>query len=1057
MRKLLLICLLLGWLLPEAIAQRQVTGTVMDASTGETLPGVNVVIKGTRTGAITDLDGNFRLEVPGPDAVLEFRFIGYLPEEVPVGNSSDITVTLKTDVKQLEEVVVVGYGTQKKSDLTGAVSSVSGEQLRNTVSTNIDQALQGRVPGVQVTQNSGAPGGAASIRIRGTNSITGSNEPLYVVDGIQFSGSAGSTSGFDWAGGAGGQTRVASPLAQISPSDIVSIEVLKDASATAIYGSRAANGVVIITTKRGKAGDAKISYNGYYAVQQLPKKLDMMSLPEYAEYQVDVTSQLQGVTVNERFLDPSLLGPGTDWQDEIFRDAGMQSHQLSVTGGNEKTQYALMGGFFTQDGIIIGSGFDRFTTRLNIDSQVKEWIKVGASLSFANTDEKITLNDGGDGVISQALQMPPSVPVRDMDGNIAGPTEGSAAISANPVGLALLRNNTLVRQNLSANFYGDVRLLESLSFRSEIAFSNGHGLSKAFVPTYTWGVISNPTSQLMQREENNFFWILKNYLTYTEDFGVHNITAMVGTEAQRSEWEGSTVYKINFASNDFPVLSQGQNSDIPTNGWLGASTLASYFGRFNYNYADRYLATLTLRADGSSKFGPNNRWGYFPSAAIKWRVANENFMPESNVLTDLSFRAGYGEVGNQEIPNYAYGSTLNSLNSFFGTAYMNSRIANPNVQWESTAQYNVGMDVSLWKNRVTVIVDAYKKFTKGMLLQVAMPNYLGGGGGGIGAPFANVGRLENKGIEVSVNTVNIDTEDFGWSTDFNFTMNRNKITELDRAYTRNLYWYAGFDDVTRTFVGNPVGMFWGYEMDGIFTTVEEIRNHAVQVAEDGTVSEENPNGTNYIHERDGIWPGDVKFRDINGDGVINSDDKTIIGNPNPDFNFGFNNNFTYKNFDLTVYVLGAQGADIFNFSKVRNEQMESVYNNQSVNVANRARVALNEAGEPYVVNPETNIPRFSQLDVNANDRMSSRWIEDGSYIRIQNISLAYTLPRELTQRVRVERLRVYANAQNVYTFTDYSGYDPEIGAFNQDALRQNIDMGRYPTPRIFTVGLDLDF
>ncbi|GHA78494.1 SusC/RagA family TonB-linked outer membrane protein [Pontibacter akesuensis] len=1051
---------MLGWLLPEAVAQIQVSGKVTEASTGIPLPGVTVLVKGTSVGSTTGAEGNFNITAPGSDAVLVFSFIGYTPQEVTVGNKSVINIALKEDVELLEEVVVVGYGTQKKSDVTGAVAQISGDKLRNTVTANIDQALQGRVAGVQVTQNSGAPGGAVSIRIRGTNSITGSNEPLYVIDGIQIQGDGARSAGFDWSGAAGGQqSNSSSPLANLSPNDIESMEVLKDASATAIYGSRAANGVVIITTKRGKKGEARISYDGYYAIQELPKKLDMMNLREYAEYNNQLAAELTGVAQNERFMDPSLLGPGTDWQDEVFQTAPMQSHQLSVQGGTDKSTYAIMGGFFKQDGIIIGSGFDRFNVRANLDSQVKEWAKIGANIAYSNTDEVITLNDSGDGVIAQALQMTPSVPVRNIDGSYGGPPLGqlSAQIGANPVALALMRNNTLERQTISANFFADLNIYKDLTFRSEYGFNQNQGLAKAFIPTYEWGSIRNDVSQLKQRNETGFFWIFKNYLTYNKTLGEHTISAMGGTEAQRSEYEGSEFFKVNFASNNITTPNQGDNSDIPTNGWAGSNTLVSYFGRTNYNYADRYLLTLTLRADGSSRFGPNNRWGYFPSVAVAWRVANESFMPKSEVLTDLKIRAGYGEVGNQAIPNYAYGSSLRNINSAFGMSYISDRISNPDLKWETTAQYNVGMDVSLFNGRIDLTVDAYKKFTRDMLLQVAIPNYMGGGAGGIGAPYANVGRLENKGFELGLHTRNIVTPKFTWSSDLNFTLNRNTITELDRSYFRGLYWYAGYDQVTRTMAGQPVGMFYGYVTDGLFTSAEEIRNHAVQVREDGTVSGENPNGINYVHERDGVWVGDVKFKDINKDGVIDSRDQTTIGDPNPDFTFGFNNSLTYGPFDLTVFLSGSYGADVFNFQRARIESMTSMYDNQAATIVNRARPAVNDQGEPYLLNPGTDIPRFAQLNVNANDRMSDRWIEDGSFIRLQNVSLAYTLPQTLTRRVKIERLRLYVNGQNLHTFTKYSGYDPEIGAFEQDALRQNIDMGRYPMPRTVTFGVNAEF
>ncbi len=1058
MKKLLLFCLLLGWLLPEAYAQRQVSGRVTDGSTNQPLPGVTVVVKGTTLGTATDDGGNFRLDVPSNDAVLIFSFIGYLTEEVTVGNKSTINMSLMEDIAQLNEVVVVGYGTQRKSDLTGAITQVSGDKLRNTVTANIDQALQGRVPGVQVTQNSGAPGGAVSIRIRGTSSITGSNEPLYVIDGIQIQGDAGGTAGFDWAGGAGGQqSRAASPLAALSPNDIESIEILKDASATAIYGSRAANGVVIITTKRGRSGEAKIAYDGFYAMQELPKKIDMMDLRQYAEYNNQVAAQVPGIEPNERFRDPSLLGPGSDWQDAVFRRAPMQSHQMSITGGTDKSQYAVMGGFFKQDGIIIGSGFDRFTIRANIDGQVKSWFKVGTNLSFSNTDEVITLNDGGDGVIAQALQMTPSVPIRNIDGSFGGPPRDqlSAQIGANPVALALARNNTLSRQTIQANFFGDVKIYRDLTFRSEIGFNQGYALAKAFVPTYEWGSIINDLSQLKQRNEQNFFWLFKNYLTYNKTLGKHNISAMAGTEAQRAQYEGSEFYKQNFATNTIITPNQGDNSDIPIGGWAGANSLVSYYGRANYNFGDRYLVTGTLRADGSSRFGPNKRWGVFPSLAVAWRLMNENFMPQSGVVSDVKIRAGYGEVGNQAIPNYAFGSSLRSIQSAFGMSYINNRIANPDLKWEATAMYNIGADISLWRGRVDLTVDAYQKFTKDMLLQVAIPNYMGGGAGGINPPYANVGRMENRGLELGLHTRNIDAQRFQWSTDVNFSLNRNKITDLDRNYFEGLYWYAGFDQVTRTMVGQPIGMFYGYVVEGIFKSDDEIRRHAVQIS-DGSGGPGEP-GVNLIDERDGVWVGDIKFKDLNGDGVIDARDQTIIGNPNPKFTFGFNNTLNYGPFSMTVFLNGVYGVDIFNYQRARIESMTSVFDNQAASVANRAQVGVNAQGERYLLNPETTIPRFSQLNSNANDRMSTRWIEDGSYLRVQNIILAYTVPKALSQRVRMERLRVYANVQNLYTFTNYTGYDPEIGAFNQSALRQNIDMGRYPNPRTYTLGLNVEF
>jgi TonB-linked SusC/RagA family outer membrane protein len=983
-----------------------------------------------------------------------------------VGSSSVINVVLKPDLIGLDEVVVIGYGTSKRRDLTGAVSNISGEKLRSTITTNIDQALQGRIAGVQVTQNSGQPGGSASMRIRGSSSITGSSEPLYVIDAIPFQGDGQTIAGFDWAGGANGQNRV-NPLSTINPADIVSIEVLKDASATAIYGSRAANGVVLITTKHGRAGETKVAYNTYYAVQSLPKKLEMMSLPEYADYQLTLSEDLD-ITPNERYLDPTLLGPGTDWQNEVFRNAGIQSHQLSVTGGTDKTTYAISGGWFDQDGIIIGSSFNRFTTRMNLDSRLSDWLKVGGNLSYAKTQEDITLNDGGDGVIMQALMMQPDVPVRELDGSYAGPDNPYAA-SYNPVAEALQRNNTYDRDRIMANVYADAAILKNLTFRSEFGIDNSNGLNRAFQPTYKWGILENNENQLRQRIEKNFFWIWKNYFTYNYDFGEgHNLTAMVGTEAQRSEWEGVQITKKNFTSNDIQVLSQGDDATSSTSGWKDASSLASYFGRFNYVYSDRYLATFTLRADGSSKFGPNNKWGWFPSGSLAWRISEEEFMKKFDNLDNMKLRIGYGLVGNEAIGTYLYGSSLVTVKTPFGTAYRMEKISNPNLKWEATAQFNLGLDLSMFYGRLNMSLDLYNKETNGMLLQLSIPSYLGGTGwDDISAPYANVGRMLNRGIELAVNTRNIMREKFTWSTDLTLTMNKNLVTELDtdsRVYWGNLYWYSEFQTATMTSINYPLGVFYGYETEGLFTDQEDILNHAVQIVDPNSITAEDPNGVNLVDKNAGIWVGDVKFKDRNLDGVIDTEDQTVIGDPNPKFSFGLNNSLSYGPFDLSIYLNGAYGYDILNYSRVVIEGMTSIYSNQAATVADRARVALKDPNgsdlDPanvYLANPDATLPRPTTTDNNRNNRMSDRFIEDGSYIRIQNISLSYTVPQHISRLARIDRLRVYITGQNLFTLTNYSGYDPEIGAFNQNSRMQNIDMGRYPTPRMVSIGLDVEF
>lgn len=1047
--------LLLLWVSTVYSQSRAVTGTVTDES-NSLMPGVNVIIKGTTVGTTTDVNGNFTLQANSGDVIV-VSFIGYTPQEVVVGNQTRIDFRLQEDVATLQEVVVVGYGVQKRSDLTGAISSVSGEDVRQSISTSFDQALQGRVAGVQITQNTGQPGGAVSMRIRGTTSLTGSSEPLYVIDGIQVGGNAQGIAGFDWQGGAGGQQSGAvNPLASVNPNDIESIEVLKDASATAIYGSRAANGVVIITTKRGKKGTSQLSYNGYYAIQDVYKTFDMMTLPEYAAYNNEVAQEVESITANPRFADPSLLGRGTDWQAAIFQPAPMQSHNLTLTGGSENIRYMISGGFMQQDGIVIGSDFERYNTRINVESTVRKGLDVGMNLAVSRRNETITLNDGGDGVISQAAQMPPHIPVRDFNGNFAGPDQqnASAQISSNPVGLALLRNNTVLNNRVMANLYGDVQIIEGLKFRSEVSADFGSTKNNAFQPSYNWGRgISNPISRLAVRNDENFFWLWKNYATYTKQFGGHDLTAMAGMEAQKSTYEGVTAFKFN-VPNDIPTMNQGDAASMQNTGYKAWNSLASYFARVNYSFNDRYLLTATIRRDGSSRFGSERRWGWFPSASLGWKLNQEDFLASVNAISNLKLRAGWGMTGNENIGNYGFGSSLVTELSAFGNAVRNSQYSNPMLQWEATTQYNIGIDLGLLDDRITMSVDAYLKDTDNLLLRMVLPATFGNM---VAGPYANVGRMENKGIELVVSSVNIDKGKLRWSTNANVTINRNTVKELAGAALReNIYWYTGFQNATMTDVGYPVGQFYGYVAEGIFTSKEEIQNHAVQIA--------GPDGRNLIERTTGVWLGDMKWKDINGDGVINSDDRTVIGDPNPDWTFGLNNTFRYGPFTLDVFVMGTIGGDILNYSRARNEQMVTIFDNQARSVVNRAQTRLKPGGTDVnnidhveLINPNTNMPRFDNGGENSNHHMSTRWIEDGTFVRIQNLRLGYDVPSSLLSKVGISRVQVYGNIQNLATFTNYSGLDPQIGAFNQSPLMQNVDLGRYPAPRVYTLGLNIDF
>mgnify|MGYP004447589023 FL=1 len=1056
-----LVVLLLAMLSIGMRAQVTVSGTVLD-SAGETLIGVTVMEKGTSLGCTTNIDGQFTLEVKSPKSVLVFSYVGMDTQEIPLNGRTKLQVTMAESAIALAETVVVGYGTQKKSDLTGSVASLSEAQMKQTIVTNADQMLQGKVAGVQVTQNSGAPGGATSIRIRGASSLNSSNEPLYVIDGVPMSGAAGSIGGFDWAGGTNGQTTV-NPLAAIAPSDIVSIDVLKDASACAIYGAAGANGVVIVTTRRGSAGHTNITYDGYVAWQKTAKRLEMMDLRQDAQYQQSLFNDgiISETMFDKTYSDVSLLGKGTDWQDQIFRTAVMHSHQVGVNGGNDKTTFAASAGYMNQEGIIIGSDFNRFNTRLNIDNNFTKWLKVGASLAYTRTNERITRNDGSDGVIMQAMTMMPVVPVRDFDGNWAGPSTVNGSSTWNPVALALQTNNTLLRQRIMGDFYAEAKFLKYLTFRAEFAFDGSQNQNKSYIPRYEFGVVSNDINQMMQREEHSWFWMQKDYLTYNQTFAdKHNLTAMVGFEASKSSWEGTQLIKKNFTTDIIHVMTE-DGEFVSNTGWSDAASNTSFFGRVNYGYDNRYLVTATIRADGSSKFGPSNKWGVFPSAAAAWRISQEKWMENARWLDNLKLRLGYGQVGNSNIDTYRYASAMMSMLTPHGTAYFPQNLSNPKLKWESSEQFNIGLDFAAFNNRLEITVDFYKKQTKDLLMQVFTPSQIASNDyQTILNPYANIGKTENMGVDLQITARPVVTKDFTWLSSVTLSHNKNKVVALNDD-SQVLYgavdWWAPFQTATMFKVGQPMGVFYGYQTEGLFANEADILSHATQTGGSTPYA-------NKIDRETGAWVGDIKFVDQNGDGVINDADQVVIGDPNPTLTYGWTNTFTWREWELNIGITGQVGGDILNWARYKTEGLTSIWDNQDQRVLNRAQIGLRDPNgsrtdisNVYLLDGSNGLPRFSNLDGNGNNRMSDRWIEDGTYLRIQNISLAYNLPQKWAKKAGLTRAKLYFNVQNVYTFTSYTGYDPEIGAYNQSALLQNIDRGRYPSPRMFTLGLNLGF
>lgn len=1023
--------------------EKKVTGTVKDAG-GTGLPGVSVVVKGTTTGVITDMDGRFTLEVPN-DGILQFTFMGMEPQEIPVKGQSVVNVVLKESNVDIDEVVVVGYGQMRRSDLTGSVVSVSSDAISKSVTTSIDQVLQGRAAGVQVQQNSGAPGASSSIRIRGINSLNASNEPIFVIDGVIIDGSTGSGT--------------ENALASINPSDIVSMDVLKDASATAIYGSRGANGVIMITTKRGQKGEATITYDGYTGWQEMPTKLDLLNLREYAEHK-NARAAMGIVEYDNNFVRPDLLGEGTDWQDELFTKAIMSSHNLSVTGGANNTTYALGAGYLDQDGIAIGSGFKRLNIRGSLDSQVKSFLKVGFNFAFSNSKQKTTVSD--DSLIKIALKQTPNVAVRNADGSYDGP-DTDQYVQNNPVGLAMIKDNRNEKAGIRSSTYAEATILKGLTLKTEYSIDYNFTNTYKFDPSYTFGAISNETREGSRSKTYSKFWSWRNILTFNRDFGAHNINLMLGQEMQESHWEYLYGYRSGYLTNGATDLDAGDATTAKNANSSATTSISSFFGRLFYSYNDRYLLTSTLRYDGSSQFHPDNRWGWFPSAAFAWKVSNEEFLKSNPTINNLKLRLGWGTVGNQNVPNYAYTSTYSSVATNWGTGLLASNTPNPDLQWETTYSSNVGVDLNLFQNRIEFIADAYYKKTKNLLLQLPLPAYVGTSGqGSTSAPWMNVGSLENKGIELTLNTVNIDKGGFQWRTNLVFSKNKNKVRSMDTETSlinKTIQEGSDITVITRTAVGQPIGQFYGYQVIGRF---EKATDFYYKNAEGDVVPTALPEDM-YIGENS-AWIGDYIFKDVNKDGVIDEQDRGFIGNPEPDFIYGIGNSFSYKGFDLNIYLSGSYGNEVVNYQR---RWLENPRENTNLlkKALGYAHLDLIDAAGPNdyrnveIVSGDADMPRIgaSSASSTSNYRFSDKFVEDGSYLRIQSISLGYNFPRSVIRHIGLQSLKLYTNLQNVYTFTKYKGYDPEIGSTNQDALMTGIDNARYPSPRIYTFGLNLTF
>lgn len=1060
----------------QLIAQpRRISGTILDSKDKSAMIGANIMEKGTSNGTITDINGKFSLNVSSSNSILVISSIGYTTLEVNVGNNSVLNLEMDEDTELLEEVVVIGYGTMKKSDISGASVSVSEDAIKGSVITNLDQALQGRASGVSSVMTSGAPGSSSSIRIRGQATINANAEPLYVIDGviIQGGGSSGASLGLGDALG-NSPTSTISPLSTINPSDILSMEILKDASATAIYGAQGANGVVLITTKRGQAGEAKFSYEGLFGLQRQAGRLDMMNLREFAEFSNSVSDETNALDSRSEFQDPSLLGAGTNWQNAIFRNAPMHQHQLSAQGGSDAIRYYISGSFLNQDGTIIGTTFKRTSFRVNLDSQLKKWLKLGVSAMYSNTDERLGLADSEEGIVNYSLLTPPDIPIYDLDGGYASVIrEGYTRI--NPIAMALDEDILLERNKLNGSIFADITPLKNLVWHTELGFDIGGSRAERFEPAVRYGNWSRDKNMSSIQRNNNNFWQLKNYLTYTGQKDKHDYSLMLGQELWESQYEFQSISTTDLPSNDIHNPSLGKDPQI--NSGFGSSSMASFFGRATYNYDNRYMGTYTYRQDGSSNFGPKNRWAGFNAFAVSWRFTNEEFFESAtNILSDGKLRIGWGQTGNSNIGGYRWGASITRMPSGLGLGYRQSNIANPYIQWETQEQWNLGLDLSFLQNRIGLVVDLYDKTSKDMLMQLQLPSYMGTRGNvssALSAPYGNYGTINNKGFEFTITTHNL-TGRLTWDTQFQMSFNKNKLVALDGTDSGHIEGYGQWSDVvTITNIGEPLYNFYGYKVAGVYKDFEDI-NNSPKPAKYPT------NGV--FNRANTVWPGDLKYEDISGpdgkpDGIIDTYDRTNIGSPMPKFTFGMTNTFKYQNLDLSIFINGSYGNKIFNYMDMNLSGMTSIWNNQLEKVTKRAQLEPIDANKAYPVNVNgvtvnnwyedvTNvevsnigatIPRAIANDPNDNNRISDRYIEDGSYLRIKNITLGYTIPAHITRKLLIENMRVYTNIQNLYTFTKYTGYDPEIGASTSNANVYGLDNGRYPSPQNYTVGLNITF
>lgn len=983
----MMVCLI-GMLLPMCMFAQQITvqGVVKD-QTGETVIGASVMEKGTTNGTITGIDGDFSLNMSS-NGTLVVSFVGYKTQEVQVKGQKQLQVVLSEDAEMLDEVVVIGYGTMKKSDLTGAVSSIGNKDIKDSPVSNLGQAIQGKISGVQIV-DAGKPGDNVSIKIRGLGSINNC-DPLVVIDGVPTD----------------------LGLSSLNMADVERLDVLKDASATAIYGSRGANGVVMITTKRGTEGKGKLAVSANYSFQNATNVPSLLNAAQYAELSNDMMVN-SGRNPNPEWANPSELGAGTDWMDELLRTGVMQNYTVSYSGGNEKSHYYVSGGFLDQSGIVKSVNYRRFTFQ-----QVLKWLKFSNNITFSADTKK-----SGSYNIGDALKALPIYPVKNEDGSWSGPDGNSEwyGSTRNPIGPTELNKSQTDGYNFLANLTAELTFTKWLKFKSTFGYDAKFWFIDNFTPKYNWKPTPTEETSRYKSDNKSFTYLWDNYFLFDHTFAEkHRVGLMAGMSAQWNTNDYLNAQKNVFMFDNVHEMDNGEEM-YAIGGNETEWALLSYMARVNYSYEDRYLLTATIRRDGSSRFGKKHRWGTFPSVSVAWRASQEKWFPKNDYINDLKVRAGYGVTGSQaSVGNYSYLASYNTSVYPFGissgnqTALVSSTLANPYIHWEEVAQTNIGFDASLFNSRVMFSFDAYLKETRDMLVKASIP--ITSGFEDTTTTYTNAGKVRNQGIEMSLHTINL-TGELGWETNLTATYNKNKIKDLnsDVPYYIN---QINNSYVTMLAKDYPINVFYGYVTDGIFQNQSEVNTHAVQP---------------------GAEPGDIRFRDLNNDGVINDSDRTVIGNPNPSWLFSMNNSLSYKGFELSVFLQGIAGNKIYNANNIDNTGMAAAYN-QTTDVLKRWQ------GE----GTSNSMPRAVFGDPNQNTRVSDRFVENGSYLRLKNITLSYTFPKQWLQKAQIENARLSLSCENVATITGYSGFDPEVGI-------NGIDQNRYPISRTFSLGLNFNF